>query len=123
MMNRIRLLLVCETLAFAGAASIHFGLLSHGYEHSKAGTAESVIAAVLLIGLVLTLVLPKSTRFIALVVQLFALVGTLVGIFTIAIGVGPRTLPDVTYHIAIVLVLVWGLICTRRWQVPPIGSN
>jgi hypothetical protein len=33
----------------------------------------------------------------------------LVGIFTIVIGVGPRTIPDIGYHIGIVLVLIWGL--------------
>ncbi|MGQ0810691.1 MAG: hypothetical protein ACT4OO_05640 [Nitrospiraceae bacterium] len=36
--------------------------------------------------------------------------GTLVGVFTIIVGVGPRTTPDVVYHLAIVAVLFWGLI-------------
>jgi hypothetical protein len=43
-----------------------------------------------------------------------ALLGAFVGIFTIAIGVGPRTVPDLTYHAAIVVVLVWGLIVAAR---------
>ena len=49
-----------------------------------------------------------------LAAQGFALFGTLVGIFTIAIGVGPRTGPDIVYHIIIVIVLVSGLIVTAR---------
>jgi hypothetical protein len=34
----------------------------------------------------------------------------LVGIFTIAIGVGPRTVADITFHLSIVTVLVFGVI-------------
>jgi hypothetical protein len=33
---------------------------------------------------------------------------------SIAVGVGPRTVPDVVYHGAIVVVLVWGLTVTVR---------
>jgi hypothetical protein len=39
---------------------------------------------------------------------------TLVGLFTIAIGVGPRTIPDVAYHVGIVVVLIWGLSVAAR---------
>ena len=46
--------------------------------------------------------------------QEFALLGTLVGVFTIIVGVGPRTLPDVAYHLAIIVVLVFGLIFAKR---------
>jgi hypothetical protein len=28
----------------------------------------------------------------------------------IAIGVGPRTAPDIMYHVAIITVLIWGLV-------------
>lgn len=51
---------------------------------------------------------------IGLAVQGFALLGTLVGLFTIAVGVGPRTVPDLVFHAGIVAVLVWGLIVTAR---------
>src|SRR6266550_2138906 len=78
-----------DTIAtfFMVAALTHFGVLVHGYEPQKAGTAESVIAFVLLVGLILTLIRPQSTRGIGLAVQGFALLGTLVGIFTIIIGI------------------------------------
>jgi hypothetical protein len=46
--------------------------------------------------------------------EAFALVGTLIGVFTIMIGVGPRTLPDVAYHFAIMAVLIWGLVVAVR---------
>jgi len=35
-------------------------------------------------------------------------------VFTIVAGVGPRTLPDIAYHMAIIVVLVWGLIFAKR---------
>jgi hypothetical protein len=115
MMTRaIRLFVFVEGAAFIAAALTHFGLLVGGYEHQKAGTAESVIGIVLLVGLALTWARPESTREIGLAVQAFALLGTLVGIFTIAIGVGPRTAPDIAFHIGIIIVLAWGLTVTAR---------
>ena len=60
------------------------------------------------------------TRATALLAQGFALFGTLVGLFTIAIGIGPRTAPDILYHIAIVAVLVWGLAVARQARVPQV---
>ncbi len=37
--------------------------------------------------------------------------------FTIVVGVGPRTVPDIAYHVAIVAVLVWGLVVAKRAPV------
>jgi hypothetical protein len=91
-----------------------FGFLIGGYEHLKAVIAESVIAVALLAGLAISWIRPDATHKIGLATQTFALLGTLVGIFTITIGVGPRTAPDIVYHIVIVPVLVSGLIVTRR---------
>jgi hypothetical protein len=69
---------------------------------------------VLLVGATLTWIRPAWTRPVGIAAQGFALFGTLVGVFTIAIGVGPRTAPDVAYHIGIVVVLVWGLVFAAR---------
>ena len=114
MAQTIRLFMFFEAAAFVAAASTHFALLISGYEHHKAGTAESLIATALLIGLALTWIRPRSTRLFGLAAQGFALLGTLVGILTIAIGVGPRTAPDIVYHIIIVIVLVCGLVVASR---------
>lgn len=113
MTQTIRMFLLFEAATFAMAAMIHAGFLVRGYEHPRARIAESVIALVLFGGLVLSLMSPAWTRRAGLIAQGFALLGTLVGIFTIIVGVGPRTLPDVIYHVAIVAVLVWGLIVAR----------
>jgi hypothetical protein len=106
--------MVFEAIGFGVASLVHSGELIAGYEHPQARVAEGVIAAVLIIGFVLTLVNHAWTRPIGLAAQGFALLGTLVGLFTIAIGIGPRTVPDLVFHAGIVVVLVWGLIVTTR---------
>lgn len=80
----------------------------------EARIAESVIGVVLLVGLALTWIRPRATHRFGLVAQGFALFATLVGIFTIVIGIGPRTVPDIVYHIGIVVVLVLGLVKATR---------
>lgn len=110
----IRNFVLAEGLTFMAAALVHFGVLVHGYEHRAAGTAETVIGTVLLIGFASAWIFPNATRGIALAVQSFALFGTIVGITTIAIGIGPRTVPDVTYHIVISIALICGIAGALR---------
>lgn len=114
MKQTIRLFLLLEGASFAVAALVHFGVLVGGYEHRPASIAESLIAVVLLVGSALTRVWPARTRPIGLAAQAFALLGTLVGAFTIAVGVGPRTVPDIAYHVAILVALAWGLVVAAR---------
>jgi len=103
-----------EAATFVAASLIHCGVMIAGYEHQKARIAEGVIAIVLLIGAAFSWIQPTWTRQAGLTAQGFALLGTLVGVFTIIVGVGPRTLPDVAYHLAIIVVLVFGLIFAKR---------
>jgi hypothetical protein len=110
----MRLLLAFEAATFVAAAAVHFGLLVDGYRHRDAGTAESVIAVVLLAGLALTWAPPPWPRRAAVGAQAFAALGVLVGLFTIAVGVGPRTAPDVAYHLFILVVLLLGLAAAVR---------
>jgi hypothetical protein len=113
-MRAIRLFLLVEATSFIIASLIHSGRLIPGYAHPQARIAEGVIATVLLAALVWIWIRPASLRRAALAAQGFALLGTLVGVFTIVIGVGPRTAPDVAYHIAILLILAWGLSVAAR---------
>lgn len=115
---QIRLILVVAVAAFALLSSIHAGLSIRGWEHSQAATAEGVIAAVLALGLAATWIWPAGTRDIALGVLGFALLGTLVGVLTIAVGVGPQTPPDIVLHGLLVIGLVAGLLAT--WLMPPL---
>jgi len=118
-MHTIRRFLILEAAAFFIAALIHAGHLVPGYQHHAARVAESVLGLVLLAGLATSLLRPALTRAAGLGAQGFALLGTLVGILTIIVGVGPRSVPDVIYHIAMVAVLAWGLAAAAR---APAGS-
>jgi hypothetical protein len=116
----IRLFLSLEAAAFFVAALIHAGYLVPGYEHHAARIAESVLGLVLVAGLASSLLRPALTSTAGPVAQGFALLGTLVGVFTIIVGVGPRSVADVLYHVAMVAVLVWGLTAAAR---APAGSR
>jgi hypothetical protein len=113
-MEAIRLFLIVEAAAFFVAALIHAGHLVPGYQHHAARIAESVLGLVLVAGLATSFLRPALTPAAGLVAQGVALLGTLVGIFTIIVGVGPRSVADVVYHVAMVAVLVWGLTAAAR---------
>ena len=123
MQNAVRLFLALEAASFVLAALVHFGVLTRGYEHRSAATAESVIGTVLLVAFALTWALPARTRVIGIAGQAFALLGTLVGALTIAIGIGPRTVPDLVFHAAILLGLAWGLLVAARAPAAELGAR
>jgi hypothetical protein len=113
-MRGIRGFLLTQAMTFALAALIHFGVVLGGHEHERARIAESMIALILLAGFALTFVSPQRARTVGLTVQGVALLGTLVGLFTVAIGVGPQTPLDLGYHIAMVALLAGGLVVAAR---------
>jgi hypothetical protein len=110
----IRTFLLVQAVTFLLAATFHFGVLVQGHEDPRAGIPESVIASVLLAGLIATWFRPAAIRRFGLAAQGFALAGTFVGLFVIAIGVGPRTVPDIVIHAIMVAELVAGLTVTYR---------
>ena len=112
--QKIRRYMMGETLLLAVAALVHGGLLVSGYEHRKALVAESVLTAVLLIGLLWIQLRPAWTRAVGIAAQGFVLLGTLVGVFTIIVGVGPRTALDIVYHAVLVTLLLCGLLFAVR---------
>ena len=116
-----RLFLVFEAATFLAAAVIHAGALGERHRHGEAAIAETVIAIVLIAALALAWTPHPWPARLAVLAQGFALAGTLVGLFTIAIGVGPRTIPDVAYHVAIVFVITAGLAAilpATAWTSP-----
>ncbi|AYQ27492.1 MULTISPECIES: hypothetical protein [unclassified Polaromonas] len=110
----LRGFLLLEAGLLVAASLVHGGLLLLGHAHSQARVAEAVIAAVLLTAWALSLVWPGRTRKLALLAQAFALIGTLVGVFTIAAGIGPQSAPDVVFHVALLALLLAGLRFARR---------
>jgi hypothetical protein len=50
----------------------------------------------------------------ATVAQSFATLGILVGLFTFALGIGPRTILDLSLNVILLLTLIAGLALTKR---------
>lgn len=114
MRSTLTILFLVETALYAIASLTHAGLFLEGHEHRQAMIAEAVISAVLLLGLIsLSLDRPWS-RIAAISVQSLALLGTLVGAFTIAVGVGPQSTLDYITHAVMILLLVTGLVWLAR---------
>ena len=67
----VRCFLLARIAVFLALVAIHSGLLIGGYRHPAAGTTESVIAAVLVFGLLLTWTPPPWTRRAATAAQSF----------------------------------------------------
>ena len=83
-------------------------------EIAKAGTAESVIGIVLLVGLVLTWLRLNQRAGSAWQFKRSRCLERWLVSSRFAIGVGPRTAPDIAYNVSIVVVVVCGLVVTAR---------
>jgi hypothetical protein len=110
----IRGFLLVQIAIFLALVSIHFGLLIGGYRHQNAGTTESVIAALMVVGLLLTWMPPPWSRRAAIAAQSFGTLGVLAGLVTIAVGIGPRTILDLALNAVLLLTLIAGLAMTKR---------
>jgi hypothetical protein len=95
-------------------ASVHFALLVGGYRHRAAGATELLIVAVLVIGLLMTWVPSHWSLRAATVAQSFATLGVVVGRLTSALGLGSRTILDLTLNLFLLLTLAAGLVIVRR---------
>jgi hypothetical protein len=113
-MVTIRRFLIVEALAFFAAALIHGGHLVPGYAHRAARIAETTLGLALVAGLAVSLLRPARTRVAGLTAQGFGLLGTLVGVLTMVVGIGPQSTPDVIYHLGMVALLGWGLATAGR---------
>ena len=113
-LRRLRGFLLAEAGLLVAASLVHSGLMLQGHAHSQARIAEAVIAVVLLAAWALSFVWPMRTRQLALLAQAFALIGTLVGLSTIIIGIGPQSAPDKVFHFALLGLLLVGLRVARR---------
>ncbi|HEU5349169.1 MAG TPA: hypothetical protein VFU63_11215 [Ktedonobacterales bacterium] len=110
----VRLFLLIEAVCFIAAGIIHTGMLVTFDVLPPAAVAESIIGVVLLIGLGLTWIWRSETRIIGLIVQGFAMLGTLVGLFIILSGAGVNAVLNISFHVIFLLVLAWGLVVTVR---------
>ena len=107
-MRDLRIILLIEIVALGAAAVLH--LPPGGDPTQSPSIYEGTIALVLLVGLVIVLVRPSWGPWAALLTQAFALVCASIGLYLAVIGVGPNSIPDLVFHVAIVALLIWGLI-------------
>jgi hypothetical protein len=111
---KVRSCLLLQIAILLSMVSIHFGLLIGGYRHRFAGTAELLITAVLVAGLLLTWTPTPWSRRLATAAQYFGILGVLGGLLTIVLRIGPRTMLDLTLNAALLLTLIAGLAITLQ---------
>jgi hypothetical protein len=116
MIDRLRVLLAFQAITYVIAGMIHSGAVLDGHKLQAGFIAESLIAAALITGLLVSLFRPAVTRDAALAAQGFALVLTCIGLFLLVVGANPRSVPEFAYHIGIIAILIWGL--REAWQMP-----
>ena len=109
--NPVIVLMSLQVAAYVAGALTHFGALFSGLQHWRAAIAESIITAALVLGLGLYIAYRRPG--IAFSAQIFALLGTLVGLVMILIGVGPQSTFDDVLHALMLSLLAAGLEVTR----------
>jgi hypothetical protein len=113
-MRAVRAFLAVQVVVFAAAASIHFGLILHGYQHLRRVRPRR--SSVLLAGLGPLTWMADWARRSAIAAQLFGVLGVL-GLTTIPIGIGPQTFLDLAMH-AVMLALLLGGLAVTVWISP-----
>lgn len=111
---RFAAFMLIEAASFYFVALVHFGTLVPGHEHALARAAETVIASVLVLGVLGTWIAPAYARSIGFAVQAFAFFATVVSLLMIAVGVGPRSVPDLIFNSGMLLLLSLGLYVVAR---------
>jgi hypothetical protein len=97
------------------AAALHAGLVISG-PPDQAAMYETGVAVILIIGLALTLIGPEWARWGGLAATVLALAGASIGLYLALRGLGPNTVPDIVYHVALVALLLAGI--GVAWRVP-----
>jgi hypothetical protein len=112
--RNVAALMVFVAATLAVASGLHLAGTVQGrspFNPDHAGVAEAVIGIVLAAGAVVMFRSPALARAVGLAATGFAIVGFLVGLNFTARG---GHLPDVTYHLVLLPILVGGLIALLR---------
>lgn len=115
MITTLRWIMAIAAASLLVAAALHAGLVIPG-RFDDAAMYESGIAVILLIGLALTFVGPAWARWGGLAATVLALAGASIGLYVAIRGVGPNTLPDMVFHVALIVLLLAGVAVA--WRVP-----
>ena len=68
-------------------------------------------------GAVVIILQPAWTRVVGASAQGFALLGSLIGTYLAFRGLGPNTVPDLVFHVAVVITLALGVVAALREPV------
>jgi hypothetical protein len=111
----LRPIMAVAALSLLVVAALHAGLIFPG-PFNDAAMYETGVASVLIVGLGLTFIGPASARWGGLVATVLALAGASIGLYMALRGLGPNTVPDIVYHVALIALLLAGV--AAAWRVP-----
>jgi polyferredoxin len=115
MVASLRWIMALAAASLLVAASLHAGLVIPG-PLDQAAMYETGVAVILVIGLALTFIGLAWARWGGLAATVLALAGASIGLYLALRGLGPNTVPDIVYHVALVALLVVGIAVA--WRVP-----
>lgn len=109
----LRSIMAVAALSLLVAAALHAGLVTPG-PFEDAAMYETGVAIVLIVGLGLTFIGPAWARWGGLAATVLALAGASIGLYMALRGLGPNTLPDMVYHVALIGLLLAGIAVAWR---------
>ena len=112
-LRTLRTVMLVAAASLVVAAALHSGIVIPG-PFDDAAMYESIIAVILVIGVALTFIGPAWARWAGLVATLVSLAGSCVGLYLALRGIGPNTVPDIVYHVALVALLLFGVVVAAR---------
>jgi hypothetical protein len=120
----VALVFIVMAVSLVIASTAHLAGAVHGrggsFDAHHAGIAEAVIAAVLIAASTTMWRTPKNAKIVGLAAATFAIAGFLVGLrFTL----GGGHLPDITYHLIGLPILVGALIALWRTSPGQCGAS
>jgi len=115
MTGALRWIMAIAALSLLVAAALHAGLVLPG-PFNDAAMYETGVASVLIVGLGLTFIEPAWARWGGLGASVLALAGASIGLYIALRGLGPNTVADIVYHVALIALLLVGIVVA--WRVP-----
>jgi hypothetical protein len=109
----LRSILALAALSLVVAAALHAGLVIPG-AFDSAAIYETGVATILIVGLGLTFVGPGWARWGGLGALVLALGGASIGLYMALRGIGPNTVLDIVYHVALIGLLLVGIAVAWR---------
>ena len=124
MIASLRWIVALAAASLLAAAALHAGIVITG-PFNNAAMYETGIAVALIFGLAFTFVGPAWARWGGLAATVIALAGACIGLYVALRGLGPNTVLDIVYHVALIALLLLGIAVA--WRVPserpPVGGG